>query len=1121
MNKIYEILGIAPTKDVGLLKEAYRNQLVTVNPEDNPEGFKALREAYEEALNLANQVEETSGPIAEWISEIESVYNKLESRKSKLLWEALFEADICTDLDTCDEAREAFLVFLMDHFRLPSDIWQLIEETFKLESHKEELYEKFPKEFIDFATEDLANKSWFDFNLIEGEARVPVDDYIQAFIQLRKMNDNRQYEDSESALALIENAGLSHPAVKNELMRYAIANEESDRALTMARELDQENTDDAYITYYVAFVYYSTQVYDRAVALCQELIDDFPTHYGAHMILAAYALDLEDFEGAKKRYLDMIPHFTNDEAILNGIKRANEGIIVKLEEKLKLSPDDEKSRFELAWCYFQNDRFEEAWDLLEPIQVTEDNRYEYQNIAGRLLMELYREEEALPHLKEWLELVKEERLKDEAEQNPKITEKLPIAYYLISRALFKKAVVSQDEVKANLKAEAIQMIDQAIQAENNQNDQLISMQQKAYMYFAFEDYRRCIDVCDQMIQVDADYYPAYIYRQKSAFELDMNKQVIDDYYEANRLYPGNAEPYINAIKVYMRFDMTDDAKAVIDEAYSKGVTSMAIELEQYNVERVCAKTNEARQRIFDKIKDLYLRALNQESDLIFPAECLHYMALIRLNSGEHEEALKIINEKIEKHETAESVYLKGVILLEREQYNEVIDIMEDYKSQYSSEDNGLYILGRAYQYLRKYDQAIDNYQVYKEKFNDSVPVNERLAEVYLERFRVDRVKDYLDKSIAYGQHLLELEESERAYYLMGEIYEEGNLNQQAITSYKKSSEFQPDSPYQYCRIGNIYKRLNIFEEAEAYYKQSIEKADDNYLQPYYQLALVYSRHREVDKSEAIYQGLAERFKLTKQDYNDLIEMFLANEAWEKAGYWRNKQLQEEAIDQIDYYIEMGYLYHSMGDLRAYRKCVKKLRRIKRKHLEVNQQVKIINFLADFYFMVKKDFEEGMRWYQTGIDLIKDSPDFYNNYLHGIVYDTLNAHRAMGQKEALKTKMDDIWQYIKGHYSSEENYLGGNYSRKLSLYNMAYWSLYSGDVEKAKYYFEKMKDAPLCAFCQREKCMEEYDIEGKIAEYEGKYAKALVSYKKALMAGPDRIEYLFEVEQMEDKMKAKE
>ena len=47
---IWTILGIGQTDDKDAIKQAYREQLKSVNPEEDADGFMELRNAYEEAI---------------------------------------------------------------------------------------------------------------------------------------------------------------------------------------------------------------------------------------------------------------------------------------------------------------------------------------------------------------------------------------------------------------------------------------------------------------------------------------------------------------------------------------------------------------------------------------------------------------------------------------------------------------------------------------------------------------------------------------------------------------------------------------------------------------------------------------------------------------------------------------------------------------------------------------------------------------------------------------------------------------------------------------------------------------------------------------------------------------
>ena len=134
MSTIWDILEIEPTKDEDQIKKAYRTKLVHANPEDHPEEFKALRQAYEQAVKEAqdnkdqgcsgqeNGVKDGAGipgglskesPIGRWLSEVEELYQDFYRRIDEKNWAPILSDDLCIGLESSDEARIGLLRFFM------------------------------------------------------------------------------------------------------------------------------------------------------------------------------------------------------------------------------------------------------------------------------------------------------------------------------------------------------------------------------------------------------------------------------------------------------------------------------------------------------------------------------------------------------------------------------------------------------------------------------------------------------------------------------------------------------------------------------------------------------------------------------------------------------------------------------------------------------------------------------------------------------------------------------------------------------------------------------------------------------------------------------------------------
>ena len=192
-QQVWKVLGIEPTKDEKQIKARYRELLPQHNPEDDAEGFKLLREAFDEAIRLIDapeENEEESRPddaIEHWLDRVRDIYPYPEKRNDEGLWEELLADDVCVGLDSFYETRERFLVFLMDHHYLPNKIWKLIDRTFGIKDDKKELLEKFPSNYLQYVLYQIDTETFGDYSIFEvrdGFNEESLDRYFVLYFEL-------------------------------------------------------------------------------------------------------------------------------------------------------------------------------------------------------------------------------------------------------------------------------------------------------------------------------------------------------------------------------------------------------------------------------------------------------------------------------------------------------------------------------------------------------------------------------------------------------------------------------------------------------------------------------------------------------------------------------------------------------------------------------------------------------------------------------------------------------------------------------------------------------------------------------------------------------------------------
>ena len=201
---IFKILDIEKTKDKMAIKQAYLSKLSETNPEDKPEEFMMLREAYEKALEYAdidddvenddkedNLFDNENEDINIWLRKVDKVYKNFKTRNDEKAWKELLNDDVCQNIDTKNDAREMLLVYFMKNFYLPSNVIRLLNGFFNFIDDLNELYEVFPREFIDNIIVDGVKYDEYPvYSMFEIDEELDYDSFLREFYKM-----NAYYKD--------------------------------------------------------------------------------------------------------------------------------------------------------------------------------------------------------------------------------------------------------------------------------------------------------------------------------------------------------------------------------------------------------------------------------------------------------------------------------------------------------------------------------------------------------------------------------------------------------------------------------------------------------------------------------------------------------------------------------------------------------------------------------------------------------------------------------------------------------------------------------------------------------------------------------------------------------------
>ena len=176
----------------------------------------ALREAYENALEYADREEELleENEIDLWIKKVNSIYENFQARNDTYMWNALLQDDICQNLESKNQVREALLVYFMEHYYLSHEVLNCLNEFFNFMEDLDELYEQFPRSFIDnIIVYRMKEKEYPDYDNFEVKENGSYDEFLELFYKLDNAIGHEEVDSLKEILEEIEELDISHPSL--------------------------------------------------------------------------------------------------------------------------------------------------------------------------------------------------------------------------------------------------------------------------------------------------------------------------------------------------------------------------------------------------------------------------------------------------------------------------------------------------------------------------------------------------------------------------------------------------------------------------------------------------------------------------------------------------------------------------------------------------------------------------------------------------------------------------------------------------------------------------------------------------------------------------------------------
>lgn len=563
LGEIFDILGIELTKEEAAIKAAYREQLKKNNPEDHPEEFKRLRQAYEEALAYAKEKNKPAEegdmtPSGRWLQKAASIYRSLSLRCSIDAWRELFMEDAFLSLEEGENCRKKLLTFLMNHFCLPFDVWKFLDKNLRITKEKEQLKEILPAGYVRFLTDRCREGEGISYDLFEGEDEGEYDSFLALYRSAWAALKEGNVEETQKVLRQADALRIYHPYM--EIVRARACSmagfvTETEEILT---SLTEKYSEDIWILFQTGEYYAGKAETEKASQYFKRIQERKADHYMANVRLAQYYEEKAEYAAAQE-CLNRIPQVKRDMQMQELLHRMNERKKPGLERAFEERGDVE-ALMELAQLLFDEKQYFRAFQQLERVKklLTQEQTENYYRLLAGVYMgmaEFDRAVDALDHCK------------GEGLYKPKV--KIS-AYHNMGRGFAKYYIRAVEEYE---------------RIKNDVDEDIKLLIEMAQIYEEMKEFEKSLELGKKLWE---DYGITYgwIVMMKAYAGMYEGGNVIYCGKQCLQAYPDYAYAYEEMAKVYYQTGHMEELTALLVKAEENGVQSVYLDYLPYHGEEI-------------------------------------------------------------------------------------------------------------------------------------------------------------------------------------------------------------------------------------------------------------------------------------------------------------------------------------------------------------------------------------------------------------------------------------------------------------------------------------------------------------------------------------------------------